>query len=124
MMNYDTLYEIFINKFKDDEQYFDEKKREYCVNDDDGQHVKFAIIVLPYIVEKLNSDDEAKLKMIFDFVEQMENDANEDVQNVANVSILEGIAGEGQELYDKARKYMKSKTLSISDEIVKYMDIK
>lgn len=90
-MKYDELYNAFVNLFPEDKEVFDQLKEDADVDEhEDGMHIMFGMVVVPYI-RKIVSENPAKAKKAFDFLEEMELDDNPDIGNVAEVSVLEAL---------------------------------
>lgn len=90
-MKYGELYNSFVNLFPEDRAIFAQLKLNADVDEnEDGMHIMFGMVVVPYI-RKIVDEDPVKTKKAFDFLERMELDENPDIGNVAEVSVLEAL---------------------------------
>lgn len=90
-MKYDELYDSFVRLFPEDRAVFDQLKLDADVDEnEDGMHIMFGMVVVPYIKTIVNGSP-LKTKKAFDFLEEMKLDKNPDIGNVADVSVLEAL---------------------------------
>ena len=90
-MKYDELYNAFVNRFPEDKEVFDQLKQDADVDEnEDGMHIMFGMVVVPYI-RKIAGENSAKTKKAFGYLEEMLLDDNPDIGNVAEVSVLEAL---------------------------------
>ena len=88
-MKYDELYNAFVKRFPEDKEVFDQLKLDADVDEhEDGMHIMFGMVVVPYI-RKIVGENSAKTNKAFGFLEEMLLDDNPDIGNVAEVSVLE-----------------------------------
>ena len=120
-MKYNTLYEEFLSLFPNDVEWLREKASEALVEPSDGMHVMFGMVVIPFVVELLEREDEKKLTIAFDFFEKMANAEDSMISEVLEFTILEDIISRGKVTLDKCKRYMKKKTLNSCLVIEKYM---
>ena len=120
-MKYDTLYEEFLSLFPDDVDRLSEKASEVSAEPSDGMHVMFGMVVVPFVMELLECKDERKLKIAFDFFEEMAKAENSMISEVLEFTILEDIISRGKVTLDKCKHYMKRNTLDSCSGIEKYM---
>ncbi len=115
-MKYNELYDSFVNLFPDDREVFDQLELDADVDkNEDGMHIMFGMVVVPYI-RLIACKNPTKTKRAFDFVEEMELDANPEIGNVAEVSVLESLMTDPGGM-KKYLKYIGPKSL----ESVRYM---
>jgi hypothetical protein len=120
-VKYDTLYEEFLSLFPDDVDRLSEKASEVSAEPSDGMHVMFGMVVVPFVMELLECKDERKLKIAFDFFEEMAKAENSMISEVLEFTILEDIISRGRATLDKCKQYMKQNTLDSCSVIEKYM---
>lgn len=120
-MKYDTLYDEFLKLFPDDRDWLHEKASELSAEPSDGMHIMFGMVVVPFVVELLEREDERKLKIAFDFFEKMAKAENPMISEVLEFTILEDIISRGKAILDKCKGYMKQKTLDSCIVVEKYM---
>jgi hypothetical protein len=78
----------------------------WWVDDAPGPHVVFGDLLMPHIVELLQSGrDEVKLRKIFRFLEELATDPAKDVREVVAFSVVEGLVDDRQ-LLQAAWPYM------------------
>ena len=69
-MVYNKLYSEFVDLFPQDMEWFKAECEEKSADEDDGMHVLFGMVVVPFILEVAIHSPE-KLKLAFDFIEKM-----------------------------------------------------
>ena len=90
-MKYDELYNAFTSMFPEDRTVFDQLKLDADVDEhEDGMHIMFGMVVVPYI-RRIVNESPSKTKKAFDFLEEMELDENPEIANVAEASVLEAL---------------------------------
>lgn len=83
-------------------------------------HVFFGDVVNIAIANLISSgSNQEQLQKLFDFMEQMMHEGNEDVQNIIIVTILERL-GDDSAILREASRYMGTKTRTASDDIEQY----
>lgn len=82
-------------------------------------YVIYGEALTAYIKELAVTNDANQLIHVFDFLEEMANCEDEEVQNLLQVAVLEVLWDE-QQLYFIARKYMYQKTADIFKRIGAY----
>lgn len=98
---------------------YDEEIR-WWGNEKPGQHIIFGDVFTDFMIALLkSSENEVLLKRMFAFLEKMATSSNEDVVNVATVTVCEDLAGDPTWL-TKARQYMGPETRKISDRVEKW----
>lgn len=115
------MYEEFLSLFPDDVDRLSEKASEVSAEPSDGMHVMFGMVVVPFVMELLECKDERKLKIAFDFFEEMAKAENSMISEVLEFTILEDIISRGKVTLDKCKHYMKRNTLDSCSVIEKYM---
>lgn len=124
-MKYQDLYLIFKEAFKEGGDFFKAKGGENNLEPNDSEmiHVYFCLVVSPYAYELLKKNDEAKLRRLFAFFENMANDSDVEIQGVLQFSVLENITTESKEIYKAAQKYIGPQIKTFVNQVATYMDI-
>ena len=121
-MIYEELYKDFKELFPKDEEFFKKIEEEFSIDDTDGMHIVFGTVVTPFI-QKIVNEDVEKTKKAFDYFEKMELDDNQEIGNVFECNVLEGIMCDenGIKAYIP---FMKEKTLEAARHISQFFDVK
>lgn len=83
-------------------------------------HVFFGDVLNMDLINLISGgSDQERLKRLFDFMERMMREGNNDVQNIITVTILERL-GDDSEILKEAYRYMGTKTRTASEEIEQY----
>ena len=90
-LTYENAYQQFKNEFKDDTDFFKERETETGVDDTDGRHIQFGMVVVPYLYHLVDIQDEAKIKECFEFFDRMSVSSDKELSAVVQFSILEAI---------------------------------
>ncbi|QKS72319.1 hypothetical protein FLK61_37435 [Paenalkalicoccus suaedae] len=116
-MNEITFTEYFLKEFPEFEAAYHEHLEDY------GEllaHVFYGDDVCLILVKLLKqNNDKQKLKRLFQLLEVMAVEGNEEVQNVLQVSILE-VLGDDKEVLQRANFYMGEHTRIASKEIERF----
>lgn len=89
-MKYEDLYNDFIALFPEDRQFFDDLCKENEAYAEDGIHIVFGLIVLPYI-KKIVKESPEKARKAFAFFEEMEKSGDSRIAEVLEFTILEDL---------------------------------
>ena len=118
-MNHDTLVKDFIKRFpkwgvaeiKDLRSWYD---------DDDDPYLFFGFVLNPLLEEKLTDEgNQEELRGIFNFLEEMANTHDKEVETVLMEEILERL-GDDKKVLEKARALMGKETLKFSHQIERF----
>ncbi len=90
-LTYENAYQQFKNEFKDDADFFKERESETGVDDTDGRHIQFGMVVVPFLYHLADIQDEAKIKKCFDFFDKMSVSSDKELSAVVQFSILEAV---------------------------------
>lgn len=116
-MQYNELYKDFIDLFPQDKEWFKEECVKKSADEEDGMHVLFGMVVVPFILEEAIQFP-SKLKLAFDFIEKMETSKDSSIAEVAEFSILENLMGINDEKLQQCIACMGDETKKA------YMDIR
>ena len=108
-IKYNAMFDWFIELFPDDKEWFDNKCKEMDTFPEDGMHVVFGMVVVPYILEVAIAD-ERKMEITFDFIERMEFYGISKIAEVIEFTVLENLHGADKDKLDLCLKYMGSET--------------
>lgn len=117
-MEYNNLYGLFKEKFNN-EKILDLEK-ENLIDDTDGMHVVFGMVVVPYILDQVKSGNQEEIENCFQFIEEMAESEDKDIQELLDFTVLEQFADEGHDVLNLLRKYMGEKTLEHCEKITDY----
>ena len=120
-MKYENLYNDFKNLFPSDINKLDKLASDNLIDDSDGMHVIFGMVVVPFLVELVKNNDTNKIRIAFDFFEKMAKDSNSMISEVLEFTILEDIISRGKKIINICKPYMKKNTLDSCMKVEKYM---
>lgn len=103
-MTYDNLFENFKEKIPEGMKFYEKKMKECSVDETDGKHVIFAMVIVPYIFHVVQNKEEEIIKKVFCFLEEMAICEDAEVENVLYVTILEDIVNEGPEILQQYKQ--------------------
>ena len=103
----DNAYQQFKNEFKDDADFFKERESETGVDDTDGRHIQFGMVVVPYLYHLADIQDEAKVKECFEFFERMSVTSDKGLSAAVQFSILEAVVNNEDYLCKLKKHFMK-----------------
>ena len=108
-MNYDELYRDFISIFPEDKGFFEEKCRENDVEEADGMHIMFGMVILPYI-KKIVKESSEKSEKAFSFFEEMEKSGDSKIVEVLEFTILEDLLSNERDSIELYANYFGEET--------------
>ncbi len=123
-MNYDNLFQEFKEKIWEGQDFFEEKAKECFVDDTDGMHVIFGMVVLPYILYVIENQKDKEIKKVFSFLERMALCEKIKVGEVLDFTILEGLIDNEYVPIDVCKAYMGKETLKRCVKIEEYFYLK
>ena len=121
-MKYQELYDEFIKLFPEDGEFFSRLEEETKADRSDGMHIMFGMVVCPFLF-KILEEDSQKTQKAFDFVEKMVSSGDDDIVNVAEVTILENLITEQSKDYLKFSKYLGKESLETINRLSHYFDM-
>ena len=118
-MIYNNLYDEFLNLFPEDRDVFEQLEKETkVIKNEDGVYVMYDMVVVPYI-KKIVDENPEKTKRAFAFFELMEKDADPEVGNVVEVSVLESLISD-EDGFKKYIPFVGKETLKAARRIAQY----
>ena len=111
-MKYESLYADFVSLFPEDKdviQQFEKKNTVFPA--EDGMHILFGFVVVPFVSELIKTDDDDKIRRSFNFFEDMALSESEDIGEVLDFTILEDFISRGNDFLEKCKSYMGQRTL-------------
>lgn len=120
-MTYETIYKDFLSLFIEDIILITSMEKAVLVDQDDGRHVQFGMVVVPYIIYLVNNKENCKLSKIFGFIEDMLDTNDVMVCEVVEYTILENLLSENKKILDYCKKFMKTRTIQSCYEVEKYI---
>ena len=118
-MKYEKLYRDFIELFPDDKDYFERIRLENDVEENEGMHIMFGFVVLPFI-KKIVRESEEKSKTAFDFFEKMEKSGDSKIAEVVEFTILEDLISNERESFELYSVYFGDETKLAVQAIAKW----
>ena len=118
-MKYDRLYDDFIDMFPEDLSFFEEMKNETGAGVEDGMHVVFGMIIVPY-VRKIIMESPNKAKKAFEFFEEMEKSGDPMIAEVIEFSVLEKILTDDKKMVDEYIKFFGKETKEAASLVGKW----
>lgn len=120
-MKYELLYDDFLQCFPDDAALLEANARELSVEPSDGMHIMFGIVVVPFILKLVEEKNDEKLKIAFDFFEQMECSKNTMISEVLEFTVLEDLISQEKSVLNYCKSYMGKETLKGCQIVERYM---
>lgn len=120
-MDYKSLYASYLKSIKSLNTELELFRKNEKIDTEDGMHVIFGMVVLPFIFRNLNNVD--FLSQSFDFFEEMSECEDHLVQEVLDFTILEGIADQNEETRKVIKSFMRRNTLLSFEKICNYMNL-
>ena len=119
-MNYDTLYEAFKKEFPEGQRYFEKLEQENYIDESDGMHPVFGMVVVPYILQVVRENGLLEIRKVALFLEKMALCDDADVVDVLDFTVLEQLIDEDRSILEICKKHMGEYTLKHCEEIEKY----
>ena len=121
-MEYNRLYDGFIKLFPDDQEVFDTLSSKNSAYEEDGMHIVFGMIVVPYL-QSIVLHEPSKAKKAFDYIEEMEKSGDPMIAEVVEFTILEAlIDAEDPNIHRECLKYMGEETKAALNNIGKWFN--
>ena len=117
-MIYNNLFDDFAALFPEDREWFKEKCEKEEAYAEDGIHIVFGMVVVPFLIE--NVDDDERLKTAFDYIEKMETSGDSDIAEVVEYTILESLIGINDNIKTKLFEYMGDETRAAYSDLKKW----
>ncbi len=70
-LTYENAYQQFKTIFIEDIDFFKRKESETNIDETDGAHIQFGMVVVPYLYHLTNIQDDKKIKKCFNFFDKM-----------------------------------------------------
>lgn len=120
-MEYKLLYREFQKTFPELNDRLNSISKEKNVDDEDGMHIIFGIVVTELIANLIVSDDSEELLKVFSFLEKMAISENSEICEVLEFSLLEDFISRGKDYLSKCKKFMQEETLRCCLTVETYM---
>ena len=118
-MKYDELYRDFVSLFPDDMDYFKKLEEETGANEEEGIHIVFGMVVVPFIT-KIVTEAPDKAKKAFDFFEKMELSGDSRIAEVLEFTVLENLLTENKDLIPEYEKFFGEETKKAANAVGKW----
>ena len=119
-MKYDELYKTFKEEFPEGSSFFEVKEKENLIDETDGIHVVFGMVIVPYILNIVQNNKMLEINKVFLFLENMAICEDIKIKEVLDFTVLEQLVDEGQDILEQCKQYMKKNTLKHCEEVEKY----
>lgn len=119
-MKYDELYINFKNAIPEGYSFFEAKEKENLIDDTDGIHMAFGMVIVPYILYIVHNKKMLEINKVFSFLENMAACDDVKIKEVLDFTVLEQLADEGHDDFGQCKQYMKKNTLKRCEEVEKY----
>lgn len=119
-MKYDELYKNFKERIPVDQAFFEAKEKENLIDETDGIHIIFGMVIVPYILYVVQNNKIIEIKKVFSFLEDMAGCEDVKIKEVLDFTVLEQLADEGPDVLERCKRYMGENTLKHCEEVEKY----
>ena len=115
------LNQFLVASFPELKHAYDEEVR-WQEGDDTGSHVVFGDVFTPHLEKLIVAKNEDKLKIVFNFIEEILTINSKYCDEIIAFSVLEKLF-DNIEYIRYSRKFMKKKTLQICEELKNSLDL-
>lgn len=119
-MIYDNLYKEFKKDIPEGIEFYEIKEKENLIDETDGMHIAFGMVVVPYIVYAIQNRKTPIIRKLFLFLENMAICDDVKVNEVLDFTILEQMIDGDDETFAQSKQYMGDQTLQHCEEVEKY----
>lgn len=119
-MKYDELYKTFKEEISEGYSFFEIKEKENLIDETDGMHVVFGMVIVPYILYIVQNNKILEINKVFSFLENMAICEDVKIKEVLDFTVLEQLVDERQDVLGQCKQYMKKNTLEHCEEVEKY----
>ncbi|HBZ53293.1 MAG TPA: hypothetical protein DEO82_05915 [Eubacterium sp.] len=118
-MTYENLYTEFISLFPEDIEYFKKKEEETGADIQDGIHVVFGMVVVPYVIMIVQEAPDKAMKA-FEFFEKMEKSGDSRIAEVVEFTVLENLLSEEKGVISQCAGFFGEETRKAADDVGKW----
>ena len=122
-MIYENLYSDFKSNFIEDKDCFQNLENEMSVDETDGMHIIFGMVVVQYIIDLFNQNAEKKLRKSFAFLEKMAKSEDILINEVLEFSVLEDFVSRGKDFLIQCIPYMDTETKKSLQAVSAFINI-
>ena len=119
-MKYEELYKTFKEEISEGYSFFEIKEKENLIDETDGMHVVFGMVIVPYILYIVQNNKILEINKVFSFLENMAICEDVKIKEVLDFTVLEQLVDERQDVLGQCKQYMKKNTLEHCEEVEKY----
>lgn len=119
-MQYDELYKAFKEEISEGNAFFEVKEKENLVDETDGMHIVFGMVIVPYILHIVRNNKLFVINKVFSFLENMAVCDDVKIKEVLDFTVLEQLVDEGHDTLGQCKQYMGKNTLLHCEEVEKY----
>lgn len=106
-MKYDELYKTFKEEISEGYSFFEIKEKENLIDETDGMHVVFGMVIVPYILYIVQNNKILEINKVFSFLENMAICEDIKIKEVLDFTVLEQLVDERQDVLGQCKQYMK-----------------
>ena len=119
-MKYADLYKAFKEEFPEGIPFMKIKEKENLIDETDGIHIVFGMVVVPYILYNVQSKNTSEIKRLFSFIENMAMCEDKKINEDLDFTVLEQLIDEGHDTLNQCKRYMGMNTLKHCEKVEKY----
>lgn len=123
MMNYDNLYSAFKALFPECEGILDSLAKAANADENDGMHIMFSFVVVPFVIELFKKGDNERLSRAFDYFEKMASSDLADVTEVLEFTVIENLMSNGKGIYNKAKTFMGNNMMECCKRVEQFLQV-
>ena len=122
-MKYESLYREFCALFPSHQAELDALARAALAEEEDGMHIMFGDVVVPFVLNLLRNDSEKELCLAFDFFEKMDTSGDAEIAEVLEFTVIESLMSHGKAIFEKAYNHMGPETKESCKAIARYLKV-
>ena len=122
-MDYEKLYSDFKGIFPQYADRMDMLAKDANADENDGIHIMFSFVVVPFVITLLNEDSDVQIKKAFDFFERMASSDDVSVTEVLEFSVIENLMSSENIIFEKSKEYMGQEMLKCLKTVSAYMSV-
>lgn len=116
-MKYNELYKSFKEEIPESYSFFEVKEKENLIDETDGIHIVFGMVIVPYILHIVQNDKMYEINKVFSFLENMAICEDVKIKEVLDFTVLEQLADEGHDILGQCKQYMGKTPLEIAEQM-------
>jgi len=121
-MDYNNLYNLLKAEIPEGSDFFKAMEKDNLIDSNDGMHIIFGMVIVPYIIFCLKNDRIIEIKKTFSFLERMAVLDDDKVNEVLDFTVLEQLVDEGKDVLESCKHYMGINTLKHCEGIENFFN--